>query len=345
MQAPPPPNEAQRLKATEDYAVNGQPSDGEFDAVVALAAEICETPIAVVSFIGETEMWLRASHGYRDWSTSPREQSFCAHNLQGSDLLVVPDAAADPRFAQNPFVTGAPNIRFYASAPIITRTGETLGALCVIDRVPRQLAERQLAALSVLSRQVMTALELRRELTERKRAETLKGVEARALESISEDQPLPEVLRLIALGVEEIMPETIASIMLLEPGSPVPQPGVAPHLPETLQRAGAVPATAAAATALAHRRPVVVTDIEADGDWAGQRELARSHGCAPAGRCRRSIRRAMRSPPSPCTTGKSASRGRRNSNPSDGWDASWPSPWSGSGKPPNCACWKPASRA
>jgi PAS domain S-box-containing protein len=169
MKAKLPGNEGERLKVLAGYAIMGTPPEPDLDAITALAAVICGTPISLISLVGKTQAWVKALTGYGSFGEILREASFCAHNLEGTDLLVVPDASLDPRFADNPFVTGEPRIRFYASAPIVTRDGQTLGALCVVDRVPRQLEEGQLQALRVLSRQVMTALELRRELAERDR--------------------------------------------------------------------------------------------------------------------------------------------------------------------------------
>ena len=91
-----------------------------------------------------------------------REVSFCAHAILRSDLLVVPDASADPRFSANPLVTGPPHFRFYAGAPLVMPDGHVLGTLCVIDQVPRQLSPEQADALRTLSHQVVSELELRR---------------------------------------------------------------------------------------------------------------------------------------------------------------------------------------
>ena len=165
MKAPLPPNEAQRLKALLDYGVMDTPPEQEFDDITALVAEICETPIALISLVDETRQWFKSAHGFATRQTA-REIAFCAHALSGKELLVVPDTQRDERFAENPSVTGDPNIRFYAGAPLLTAGGEALGTLCVIDRVPRQLTDRQLRALRVLSQHVMTQLELRRHTRE-----------------------------------------------------------------------------------------------------------------------------------------------------------------------------------
>ena len=159
--APPPPNEARRLAALREAALLDTPPEREFDDIAALAAEICGTPIALVSLIDEIRQWFKARVGLEVRET-PRDVSFCAHALDLDDLLVVPDATADPRFAENPLVRDAPCIRFYAGMPLKTETGETLGTLCVIDRSARQLTERERRALRALAGTVISLIRLRR---------------------------------------------------------------------------------------------------------------------------------------------------------------------------------------
>jgi PAS domain S-box-containing protein len=169
-QTPGSPQEAGRLAALRDLQLLDTPREAAFDDITALVADICQTPIALISLIDESRQWFKSAVGLTEQQT-PREVAFCAHALDKPDLLLVPDAAQDPRFAANPLVTGEPHIRFYAGAPLVTPEGHTLGTLCVIDRVPRQLNERQLAALRVLGRQVMTELQLRRRLLDFGRVE------------------------------------------------------------------------------------------------------------------------------------------------------------------------------
>ena len=161
MKAPLPPDELQRLADLERYAVLDTSAEESFDDLCELAARICQAPIALISLIDEKRQWFKSKIGLSITETS-RELAFCAHAINQPGLFIVPDATQDPRFADNPQVTGEPHIRFYAGAPLITPAGHALGTLCVIDREPREMSSDHQRALRVLSRHVMTQLELRR---------------------------------------------------------------------------------------------------------------------------------------------------------------------------------------
>ncbi|KXU31994.1 histidine kinase [Sphingobium sp. 22B] len=132
------------------------------DQITAFAAALCATPIALVSIVEDDRQRFLARTGL-DAEETPRDMSFCAHAMQGSGIFVVPDTAQNPNFRDNPLVTGAPFIRFYAGAPLIDGEGASLGALCVIDDRPREgLTDVQRQGISLLARQVMVELEGRR---------------------------------------------------------------------------------------------------------------------------------------------------------------------------------------
>jgi hypothetical protein len=163
MIAPLPKNEAARLEALRQYDILDTDSEEVFDDLVRLAAYVCQTPIAVISLVDKDRQWFKARVGLGPRETS-RDCAFCAHAILEETPMVVPDAMADQRFADNPLVTSEPYIRLYAGAPLITPEGFRLGTLCVIDRVPRQLESEQVAALRMLGNQVMAQLDSRRDL-------------------------------------------------------------------------------------------------------------------------------------------------------------------------------------
>ena len=161
MKAPLPPNETQRLTALQKYQVLDTPPEQAFDDLTLLAAHICQTPIALVSLVDETRQWFKSKIGLTATETH-RDIAFCAHTiLHRDEVFEVQDAAADPRFVDNPLVTGDTQVRFYAGVPLVAPDGQALGAFCVMDRTPRTLTAEQREAMRALSRHVISQLELR----------------------------------------------------------------------------------------------------------------------------------------------------------------------------------------
>lgn len=164
MTAPLPKNESARLEALRQYEILDTDPEEVFDDITRLAAYVCQTPIAVISLVDRDRQWFKARIGLGPAETS-RDCAFCAHAILEETPMVVPDALADPRFFDNPLVIAEPYIRLYAGAPLITPEGFRLGTLCVIDRVSRALEPGQIAVLRMLANQVMTQLDLRRDLS------------------------------------------------------------------------------------------------------------------------------------------------------------------------------------
>lgn len=165
-----PDDEERRLEVLASYDVLDTTAEASFDELARLAATMCATPMAVITFVDGSRQWFKARVGI-DVDSSPRETSFCGHAILEPETLLVPDATKDPRFADNPFVAGEPHVRFYAGAPLCVAGGQRLGTLAVIDVKPRELTPDQLSALEALARQVVTQLELRRRIAENARTE------------------------------------------------------------------------------------------------------------------------------------------------------------------------------
>ena len=163
MKADLPPDEKERLKALNELEILDTDCEQSFDDITHLASQICETPIALISFIDGDRQWFKSKLGTTLSQTS-RDTAFCAHGILQRDIFIVEDALKDARFATNPMVTGNGRTRFYAGTPLVTSEGHALGMLCVKDCVPRKLSAAQLDGLRALGRQVVANLELRRSL-------------------------------------------------------------------------------------------------------------------------------------------------------------------------------------
>lgn len=160
MKAPPVPvDEQERLSQLRSFAILDTPPEERFDRVTRMARRLFGVPIALISLVDENRQWFKSCFGL-DVSETDRRISFCAHAILNNGALVIEDASQDERFADNPLVTGDPHIRFYAGHPLHTLSGQGMGTLCIIDRVPRSFGHEDLSMLSDLAgmveREIMT---------------------------------------------------------------------------------------------------------------------------------------------------------------------------------------------
>ena len=154
-----PPDEPERLAALCRLHLLDTPPDDRFDRITRTAQRMFGVPIATVTLVDGDRQWFKASIGL-DVAETSRDVSFCGHAILQEDPFIIADAALDPRFADNPLVTGAPHIRFYAGVPLHESRGWRVGTLCLIDRVPRELSELEIAALRDLAMWAETELNL-----------------------------------------------------------------------------------------------------------------------------------------------------------------------------------------
>lgn len=158
--APKPANEKERIKRLLSYHILDTAPESDFDEIVELASNICDTPISVISLLDSDRQWFKARKGIEGTETA-RDVSFCGHVILETDIMEVVDATKDVRFLDNPFVSGEPHVCFYAGMPLQTNDGLNLGTLCVMDTKPHHLTDSQKEALRVLARQCINNMELR----------------------------------------------------------------------------------------------------------------------------------------------------------------------------------------
>lgn len=198
--------EPRRLDALASYDILDSEPEAAFDDISAVARLLCDTEVSLISFVDRDRQWFKARVGFAPPETD-LESSVCRYALAAPDLLVIDDLSLDPRTAANPLVPDEPNLRFYAGAPIHARTGECLGALCVLDPElrPGGLTTAQADGLVRLARQVETVLELRREL--RRRDEALVAAAAPARD--------PDQQQLVAQELGHRLKNTLAIVQAI----------------------------------------------------------------------------------------------------------------------------------
>lgn len=204
---PLPPNEQDRLAALKNYHILDTFSEEEFDNITKLVAHICNVPTAFISLIDDKRQWFKSRIGIED-TEMPRDISFCQYTIMDQEIFEVPDAQINQTFHENPLVRSVPFIRFYAGAPLTTPDGFNIGALCVVDQVPRQLDATQRMALTTLSKHVITHLELRNkniELTSEVERLSKKSLETITTELDSYKLALDETSGVIILDADGII--------------------------------------------------------------------------------------------------------------------------------------------
>ena len=167
-------NERQRLVALERTGLLDTPPEEAFDRLTWLAAQSLDAPIALMTLLTQTRQWFKSRIGL-ELPETPRSWAFCNHTILQKHVFSVSDLAIDPRFADNPAVTGEPGFRFYAGAPILDGTGFVVGSLCVIDRKPRDLSEREAHAIEALA--ALASDEVRLRAMDRQLRQTLQARE------------------------------------------------------------------------------------------------------------------------------------------------------------------------
>ena len=156
--APIPDNEESRLRALHALLLLDTPPEERFDRITEFARFEFDVPIALISLIDRDRQWFKSATGISECETS-RDISFCGHAILQNEIMIVEDATQDDRFHDNPLVTGAPYIRFYAGVPLKLKFGVCVGTLCLIDRVPKNLDSTDLSILQTLGNMVVAELE------------------------------------------------------------------------------------------------------------------------------------------------------------------------------------------
>jgi signal transduction histidine kinase len=167
--APIPADDCERVAVLDQHITAEDGPDDALQALAEAAARVFDVPIAVVSLVDERRQFFPGSVGVGVPGT-PREHAFCGYTILQDDVFEVADAREDPRFHDNPLVTGSPGVVFYAAVPVVSACGHRLGAFCVIDRQPRRLSARERAILHDLGSSTGRVLRKMRTLKERNAA-------------------------------------------------------------------------------------------------------------------------------------------------------------------------------
>ncbi|MBC7935501.1 MAG: GAF domain-containing protein [Rhizobacter sp.] len=207
-----PVDEELRLKDLQSYDILDTAAETDFDELVELAGQVCNAPISLITLLDKDRQWFKAKNGMAASSTS-RDVAFCSHAILQNDVFVVEDASKDDRFAGNPLVTGDPSIRFYAGAPVISPGGYKMGTICIIDKEPKKISEKEKRALLLISKQVTKLLDLRRKnRIIRQRAEEIINLKTKTINNVMKEQEADK--KQIAFTLHENLAQRLASSML-----------------------------------------------------------------------------------------------------------------------------------
>lgn len=198
-----PENENSRLQDLYESGLLDTPEEADFDEIVELASSLCNKPISLISLIDSTRQWFKAKVGI-DINETSRDVSFCSHAILQDQLFEIPDTTKDSRFSDNPFVINEPSIRFYAGMPLVTGSGSRLGTLCVLDKSPGHLTEKQKFGLKVLANNVVKIAELR---IKNKELNYLTETQNRIISILAHDvrNPLASIKSIIELKQSDIL--------------------------------------------------------------------------------------------------------------------------------------------
>jgi signal transduction histidine kinase len=182
--------EAARLAALREYDILGSAPEEAFDALTALAAQLCGVPASLISIVDGTHVWSKSGFGLPPGQSGPlpRDQFMCSSTVSTCGPVVIPDCSKDTRFARSPVVAGEPHVRFYCGMPLVNPDGHALGSFCIMDFRPRELTPEQEDVLRKLARQAASLLELRRSLLELDRTRLELQDKNRRLENASQNK-------------------------------------------------------------------------------------------------------------------------------------------------------------
>jgi len=289
--APLPTNEEQRLEKLYELDIMDTLEEQAYDDITHLTAQICGVPIALISLIDRDRQFLKSHHGL-DVNEVSRELGFCPHAILDNELTVVEDATKDERFHDNPLVTGGPEVKFYAGAPLIMPGDLRVGTLCVVSTEPRTLTDDQAKTLETLARQVVSQLELRQTvkqleaansngqkvLVDLARSEERERTRGEIMEMLAKSRPLTDVLETLAIRIEDELEGASCSILLLDREGKRLICGAAPNLPdfynEAIEGLEIAPGVGSCGNAAATGKRTIAADIQRHPFWEPFRDLA-----------------------------------------------------------------------